>query len=75
MNTIFWTLDEGPLWPLIVLAFDEADALTDNPPEQEHWNLFSELRRFLRQIQHLPIFSLFISTSGRFDNFLASYPF
>jgi hypothetical protein len=34
--------DKGPRRPLVVLAFDEADTLTDNPPEQEHWNLFSD---------------------------------
>ena len=61
--------DKGPRRPLVVLAFDEADTLTDNPPEQEHWNLFVELRRVLRQIEHLPIFSLFLSTAGRFDKF------
>jgi hypothetical protein len=61
--------NEGPRWPLVVLAFDEADILTDNPPEQEYWNLFSELRRALRQFQLLPIFSLFLSTAGRFDKF------
>jgi hypothetical protein len=59
----------GPRRPLVVLAFDEADILTDNPPDQETWNLFSELRRVLRQIQHLQIFSLFLSTAGRFDKF------
>jgi hypothetical protein len=57
----------GPRRPLVVLAFDEAHVLTDNPPDQEHWNLFLELRRFLRQIQELPIFSLFLSTAGRFN--------
>jgi hypothetical protein len=57
----------GPRRPLVVLAFDEADTLTDNPPGQSTWNLFSELRRVLRQIQHLQIFSLFLSTAGRFD--------
>jgi hypothetical protein len=61
--------DKGPRRPLIVLAFDEADSLTDSPPEQENWNLFTELRRVLRQIQHFPIFSLFISTAGRFEKF------
>jgi hypothetical protein len=61
--------DEGPRWPLVVLAFDEADTLTDNPPNQVLWNLFSELRRVLRQIQHHPIFSLFLSTAGRFEKF------
>jgi hypothetical protein len=59
----------GPRRPLVVLAFDEAHTLTDNPPEQKGWNLYSELRRILRQIDHLPIFSLFLSTAGRFDKF------
>jgi hypothetical protein len=58
--------ENGPRRPLVVLAFDEADALTDNPPNQD-WNLFSELRRVLRQTNELPIFSLFLSTAGRFD--------
>ncbi|KAF8498580.1 hypothetical protein F5888DRAFT_1802761 [Russula emetica] len=61
--------EKGPRQPLVVLAFDEADTLTDNPPEPVHWNLFSELRRVLRQIRHLPIFSLFLSTAGRFNIF------
>ncbi len=59
----------GPRRPLVVLAFDEAHLLTDNPPDQGHWNLFLELRRYLRQIQELPIFSLFLSTAGRFNQF------
>ena len=56
----------GPRRPLVVLAFDEADALTDNPPNND-WNLFIELRQVLQQIDELPIFSLFLSTAGRFD--------
>ncbi|KAN0114069.1 hypothetical protein V8E52_007045 [Russula decolorans] len=60
---------KGPRQPLVILAFDEADTLTDNPPDKKNWNLFSELRRVLRQIQHLQIFSLFLSTAGRFDKF------
>jgi len=59
----------GPRRPLVVLAFDEAHTLTDNPPGKADWNLYSELRRILRQINHLPIFSLFLSTAGRFDKF------
>ncbi len=60
---------KGPRQPLVVLAFDEAHTLTDNPPNQTDWNLFSELRRVLRQIKHLQIFSLFLSTAGRFNKF------
>ncbi|KAF8339651.1 uncharacterized protein EI90DRAFT_3037372 [Cantharellus anzutake] len=58
--------DEGPRRPLVVLAFDEAHILTSNPPDQNDWNLFSELGRILGQIQDLPIFSLFLSTAGCF---------
>ncbi|KAF8494140.1 hypothetical protein F5888DRAFT_1848288 [Russula emetica] len=58
----------GPRRPLVVFAFDEADALTENPPNKD-WNLFSDLRRVLRQIDEFPIFSLFLSTTGRFDKF------
>jgi hypothetical protein len=59
--------ENGPRRPLVVLAFDEAHVLTDNPPCQNYWNLFLELRRFLRAIEEFPIFSLFLSTAGRFN--------
>jgi hypothetical protein len=58
----------GPRWPLVVFAFDEAHTLTDNPPDKE-WSLFLELRRILRQTRDFPIFSLFLSTAGRFNLF------
>ena len=61
--------DNGPRRPLVVLAFDEAHILTDEPSAQDDWNLFSELRRILRQINDLAIFSVFLSTAGRFDKF------
>jgi hypothetical protein len=60
--------NNGPRWPLVVLAFDEAHILTDNPPDGDS-NLFLMLRRILRQIHRLPIFSLFLSTAGRFNLF------
>jgi hypothetical protein len=56
----------GPRRPLVIFAFDEAHILADNPPDNE-WNLFLELRRILRQIYYLPLFSLFLSTAGRFN--------
>ncbi|KAH9959793.1 hypothetical protein BC827DRAFT_1376981 [Russula dissimulans] len=59
--------DKGPRRPLVVLAFDEAHSLTDNPSYPKGWNVFTELRRILRQIKDLPIFSVFLSTAGRFD--------
>jgi hypothetical protein len=59
----------GPRRPLVILAFDEADILVDNLPNLAGWNLFTELRRILRQIHDFPIFSVFLSTAGRFDKF------
>jgi hypothetical protein len=64
--------DEGwPRRPLVILSFDEAHVLTDNPPitDMATWNLFSELRLILRQTSDHAIFSLFLSTAGRFNLF------
>jgi hypothetical protein len=58
----------GSRRPLVVFTFDEAHIFTDNPPKKR-WNLFSELRRILRQISSQAIFSLFLSTAGRFHLF------
>lgn len=60
--------DKGPRWPLVILSFDESHILTDNPKDGS-WTLFSELRRTLREIMDLPIFSLFLSTAGSFHLF------
>jgi hypothetical protein len=65
--------DQGqPRRPLVILAFDEAHILTDNPSIANRttmWNLFSELRRILRQTSDQAIFSLFLSTAGHFNLF------
>jgi hypothetical protein len=63
-----------PRRPLVVISFDEAHVLTDTPsiPDREpKWNMFSELRRILRQASDHAIFSLFLSTAarGRFSLF------
>ncbi|KAF8337041.1 uncharacterized protein EI90DRAFT_3044670 [Cantharellus anzutake] len=57
---------QGPRRPLVILALDEAHVLTDNLPEQRR-DLFMVLRQYLRQLQMLPIFWLFISTAACFD--------
>jgi hypothetical protein len=59
---------QGPQRPLVILAFDESHLLTDNPKDTP-WNLFFGLRRTLREMVKLPIFSLFLSTAGRFHEF------
>jgi hypothetical protein len=55
---------EGARHPLVLLAFDEAHILTDTPKNQT-WTVFSELQRVLHKLDTLPIFFLFLSTSGR----------
>jgi len=59
----------GPRRPLVILVFDEAHVLTDNPPGQPSWNLFLELRRILQQFHDHAIFWVFLSTAGRFKQF------
>ena len=59
----------GPRRPLVILAFDEAHVLTDNPPDQPGWNFFLELRRILQQFHRHPIFLLFLSTAECFNQF------
>jgi hypothetical protein len=66
------SVEKKPRWPLVILSFDEAHILTDNPSMANRatkWNLFSELRRILRQASIYAIFSLFLSTAGRFNLF------
>lgn len=63
-------LSDRQNWPghLIVLSFDEPNVLTDGAKERG-WSLFSELRRILQRLDNnkIPIFSLFLSTSGNFS--------
>jgi hypothetical protein len=56
----------GPRHPLVILAFDEAHVLT-NKPGDPPWNIFIELHRVLRTTVDQPIFSLFLTTAGRFQ--------
>jgi hypothetical protein len=58
----------GPRRPLVILSFDESDILTKGPSDED-WTLFSELRRTLRSLVKLPLFSLFLSTAGHFREF------
>jgi hypothetical protein len=52
------------LRPLVVLAFDEALELTEF--HNRDWSIYSELRRCLCQLVSTPIFTLFLSTAGKF---------
>jgi hypothetical protein len=57
--------------PQIILVFDEAHDLTDVHTNRRvpPWSRFGELRRALHQVQKVPLFSLFLSTAGRFHHF------
>jgi hypothetical protein len=52
----------------VVICWDESHSLTDQVQDAS-WTRFSELRRSLRKIREQPIFSLFLSTAGKFHLF------
>ena len=59
---------DGMKRPLVVLAFDEAHHLTEFQ-DNRNWSIYSELRRCLCQLIGIPIFTLFLSTAGKFRLF------
>jgi len=54
--------------PLVIICWDESHSLTDQIYGKS-WTRFSELRQGLRKIRDLPIFSVFLSTAGKFHFF------
>ena len=60
--------------PLLIMSFDEAHLLakTETDSIDGLWSRFSELRRALRVIHSYPCFSLFLSTTGKFNQFTPS---
>lgn len=62
-----------PSEPLIVLAADEAHTLTDRRAISEEssreWSSFTELRSILRTLNTTPLFSIFMSTTGKLGQF------
>jgi len=56
-----------PDYPLVVLVFDEAHTLTDR--EEIGWSNFSVLRHVLRALYRFPLFTLFLSTTGKISRF------
>ncbi|KAH9828946.1 uncharacterized protein C8Q71DRAFT_891689, partial [Rhodofomes roseus] len=56
--------------PLVILCFDEAHMLTMSVAGEYDWTRFSELRRVLRMIVGWPIFTLFLSTVGKLEQFV-----
>ncbi|KZT22737.1 hypothetical protein NEOLEDRAFT_1137521 [Neolentinus lepideus HHB14362 ss-1] len=66
---------ESSSTPLVILEFDEAHVLT-KPQSSVYmgpvWSSFGELRRVLRAFSKLPLFSLFLSTSGQIETLVPS---
>ena len=61
------------IMPLVILAFDEAHTLTDREGNREAaWSNFSELRHVLRALHRFPLFSLFLSTTGKISQFTSA---
>jgi hypothetical protein len=59
--------------PLIILAFDEAHTTTQRQQDAgEEWSVFNELRHALRRLHSLPLFSLFLSTTGKISQFTSA---
>ncbi len=67
-EVLFSGTENGRRRPLLILAFDEAHGLTD-VSETQGWSLYSELHRSLSEFVDLPIFTLFLSTAGKFHLF------
>ena len=61
--------------PVIFLSFDEAHFLSKTPlePAGNTNLLMAELRRILNLIKTLPIFVLFLSTTGKISNLVSSH--
>ncbi|KAF8519088.1 hypothetical protein BU17DRAFT_47994, partial [Hysterangium stoloniferum] len=62
---------QEPSFPIIFLEFDEAHLLTDKETfrEERGHSHFSELRRALRMMHSSPVFSFFLSTTGKISQF------
>lgn len=58
--------------PVLVLSFDEAHPLAEiqNNPDIGQWSRFSELRRAPQIIDLYPCFYLFLSTTGKVNQFM-----
>ena len=56
--------------PMVILAYDEAHILSDNKynASNDAWSIFSEFRRAHRALNKYPIFSVFLSTSGKIQD-------
>jgi hypothetical protein len=59
--------------PLVILGFDEAHTTTElRSQPQSEWSNFGQLRRALRSLNQSPLFSLFLSTTGKISQFASA---
>jgi hypothetical protein len=59
--------------PFIVLAFDEAHIIAERKgADGGQWSVFHQVRQLLRSFRDLPIFSLFLSTTGKISQFTSA---
>jgi hypothetical protein len=57
-------------YPLIILAFDEAHTLNDEEETPSAmWSNFSNMRHVLHALYRFPLFSVFLSTTGKMTQF------
>jgi hypothetical protein len=55
--------------PILTLAFDEAHTISTSSDGSTQWTTFNSLRLALRTIRELPVWSLFLSTTGKLIQF------
>jgi hypothetical protein len=53
--------------PVLTLAFDEAHTISGDRNGDRNGNAFFPLRRAIRQMRKLPIWSVFLSTTGKLN--------
>jgi hypothetical protein len=59
--------------PLVILGLDEAHSLTRRQSSSGvEWSVFFEFRHTLRALQNLPVFSIFLSTTGKISQFASA---
>ena len=60
---------------LVCLAFDEAHTMSDVIVDADtniEWSKFTSFRRAFWALRSLPIWSIFLSTTGKFDQFASA---
>ena len=59
--------------PFVILAFDEVHTITErHQTGNKEWSIFNELCQALRRLRGLPLFALFLSTTGNISEFTSA---